>query len=122
MNVNSKQEETAVLVFPREGEGKGKSGLQVALSAGLPSKVHVLSPLENITHEQSTQLRGKRLFKCNVQQTNSPIYFSDELPVQGLVALGFLHLVWDFGFGFGGFFCFLKVYFNLPAFKSGIAG
>lgn len=75
MNVNSKQEETAVLVFPREGEGKGKSGLQVALSAGLPSKVHVLSPLENITHEQSTQLRGKRLFKCNVQQTNSHLFF-----------------------------------------------
>lgn len=111
MNVNSKQEETAVLVFPREGEGKGKSGLQVALSAGLPSKVHVLSPLENITHEQSTQLRGKRLFKCNVQQTNSPIYFSDELPVQGLVALGFLHLVWDFGFGFGFFFLLFKSLF-----------
>lgn len=51
VNVNSKQEETAGLVFPREGKGKGRSGLQVAVSAGLPSKVHVLSPLENITHE-----------------------------------------------------------------------
>lgn len=46
-----------------------------------------------------------------------PIYFLDELPVQGLVALGFLHL----GLGWG-FFGFLKIYFNLPAFQSGIAG
>lgn len=75
MNVNSKQEETAGLFFPREGEGKGKSGLQVAASAGLPSKVHVLSPLENITHEQSTQLRGKRLFKCDIQQIDSHLFF-----------------------------------------------
>lgn len=75
MNVNSKQEKTAGLVFPREGEGKGKSRLQVATSAGLPSKVHVLSPLENITHEQSTQLRGKRLFKCDIQQTDSHFFF-----------------------------------------------
>lgn len=64
-----------VWFFPGEGEGKGKSGLQVAVRAGLPSKVHVLSPLENITHEQSTQLRGKRLFKCNVQQTDSHLFF-----------------------------------------------
>jgi len=75
VNVNSKREETAGLVFPREGEGKGKSELQVAITAGLPSKVHVLSPLENITHEQNTQLRGKRLFKCNVQQTDSHLFF-----------------------------------------------
>lgn len=52
-----------------------KRGLQVVVSAGLSSKVHVLSPLENITHEQSTELCGKRLFKCNVQQTNSRLVF-----------------------------------------------
>lgn len=118
MNVNSKQEETAVLVFPREGEGKGKSGLQVALSAGLPSKVHVLSPLENITHEQSTQLRGKRLFKCNVHQTNSHLFFGWTASSR-FGGFGFF-CIW-FGI-LGGLFCFLKVYFTLPAFKSRIAG
>lgn len=76
MNVNSKQEETAGLVFlPREGRGKENSGLQVAVGAGLLSKVLVLSPLENIIHEQSTHLRGKRLFKCNVQHTDFHLSF-----------------------------------------------
>lgn len=90
MYIQNKERQQAWFFQRRRGKRKKEDA--GAVSAGLPSKVHVLSPLENITHEQSTQLHGKRLFKCNVQQTNSHLFF-DKLSVQGWVALGFLHLV-----------------------------
>lgn len=101
--------------FPREGEGKWKSGLQVAISTGLPSKVHVLSPLENITHEQSTQLCGKRPVKCNVQQTDSHVFFrwtaSSEFGGFGFSAFGF-------GVEVGFFLAFKKIIFTFLLFKA----
>lgn len=124
MNVNSEQEETAGLVFPREGEGEGKRWV-----AGDPKRwpaqqsACAVSAGEYYTWTEHSAPWEEAVLSATFSRP-IPIYFSDELPVQGLVALGFF----AYGFGvrgffwlFGFFFFFLNIYFNLPAFQSRIA-
>lgn len=64
----------------------------MAVSTGLPSKVHVLSPLRILHMNRVLSSVGRGCLSATFSRP-IPIYFSDELPVQGVVALGFLHLV-----------------------------
>lgn len=123
----TQNEETQPAWFFQRRRGTRQKSDAGAVSAGLPSKVHVPSPLENITHEQSTQLHGKRLFKCSVQQTDSHLFF--RLTVSsGLGCFGFF-CIWSrccsvfgcLGFffqGFGGFFRLFIILFQPSCFTK----
>lgn len=77
------------LFFQKKAREKDKV---VAISTGLPGKVHVLSPLRILHMNRALSSVGRDCLSATFSRP-IPIYFSDELPVQGVVALGFLHLV-----------------------------